>query len=277
MGIRTKLNHRLIHETLFDDGYEEPCTKVPTKFRLAKMLGIAHLVDNDGPTWAHVAARSDSPAFMQEVADHKLPLNTASINTLGSSEAPIHWVRNDDVLEVLLANGADPNLADGEGYHPIHYVNSPKAIDILEKYGADLKALTKHGDSLINCLAIKGGKEVPQAIKKAVLEKGLDPDYTSHGGWPSTHLALERGCMRNLKALAEVGADFFAESPGKFTILDLLETGPTGFYLAGNSVDEAEQFIKETQAAQALIKKRAKGPNVPEKTAAPEQQPEIER
>ena len=276
MGIRTKLNQRLIYDTFFDDGYQEPCTKVPTKFRLAKLLGIAHLVDS-GPSWAHVAARSENPAFMQEVADHKLPLNTSPGNTIRPLNAPIHWVRNDDVLEVLLANGADPNLVDDRGYQPIHRAESPEALDILEKYGADLTALTKHGYSLINCLAVENGSKTPEAIKKAVLEKGLDPNYAPSGALPATHAALDRGCMRNLKALAEVGADFSVKAPDGLTLLDRLETGPTDFYLAGNSAYEAEQFIKDTQAAQEIIKKRTKGPNVPEKSAAPEPQPEIER
>ncbi|KAF9208867.1 hypothetical protein BGZ49_007300 [Haplosporangium sp. Z 27] len=64
---------------------------------------------------------------------------------------------NRDMVSLLLANGANPNIVEDRGYTTLHFAamkndsNSPK---LPVEHGGDLNAQTNEGDAMIHCAVI---------------------------------------------------------------------------------------------------------------------------
>lgn len=69
---------------------------------------------------------------------------------------------NEDIVELLLKSGADPNSIDQYGKTPFHVSASGNSASIfnifLKRKGVDLSRKCKIGNSVLHCLALKKTK-----------------------------------------------------------------------------------------------------------------------
>ena len=116
--------------------------------------------------------------------------------------------KSNDVLEVLLKHGADPNArSERYSYHaPIHIAarkNNIQVVDLLLKYGADPNILTQNGSTpLLKALKAKN----PQLTKK-LLDHGADPNISDKAHETPLHRASGRLDNGSLKLLLQYGAN----------------------------------------------------------------------
>jgi ankyrin repeat protein len=70
---------------------------------------------SDGDTCLHVAARRGSLRAVQLLLKGGL-----DVNALGDmSYTPLHWAATPEIVDVLLGNGADPNIENEFGRSPV--------------------------------------------------------------------------------------------------------------------------------------------------------------
>jgi len=91
-----------------------------------------------------------------------------------------------DGLRALLVEGADPGVADGNGWTPLHFAAQaqvPAAVEVLLGRGAAVDVVDRHGNTplwrAVCCSRGEGG------TIRLLLEAGADPDRdNAHGVSP---------------------------------------------------------------------------------------------
>lgn len=131
-----------------------------------------------------------------------------------------------DIVQSLLAAGADPNLEDECGATPLHTaaashpnhasLNSPSDIAACANSAKIVKALLAAGGApsardqggATPLFAAAGGGYNVEAVL-ALIEAGADPNVATRYGWASTplHAAAEADSVENVQALLAAGAD----------------------------------------------------------------------
>eukprot|EP00123_Amoebidium_parasiticum_P016712 comp23555_c0_seq1/m.39780 comp23555_c0_seq1/g.39780 ORF comp23555_c0_seq1/g.39780 comp23555_c0_seq1/m.39780 type:complete len:303 (-) comp23555_c0_seq1:344-1252(-) len=74
-----------------------------------------------------------------------------------------------DILEMLLQNGANPNITDKKGWTAIHWasvMNNVQAVELLCKHGVDIYPRTHGGKSALDLAVLKNHKEVKDFLLK---------------------------------------------------------------------------------------------------------------
>ncbi len=180
--------------------------------------------------------------------NHKTPL----INAL------MRMSCNINITEILLQNGADPNLADADGKHPLYFVryNEMKKISkLLIKYGANIDCLLsnnkeyllnalKYGNNYLAKLLLEknntninevdeGGNTLlhrtsgyinAQDSMKLLLDHGADPNIKNINMQTPLHIAANIGNFSSVSILLKYGADANIQD----------EDGATPLYLCVN-------------------------------------------
>ncbi len=91
------------------------------------------------------------------------------------------WHGRPDAVTTLLANGADPRLADNEGNTPMHHAarsSDPGVVALLRDAAADIDALNHEGMTPLGVACVAGNWR----LAKFLLERGARPDPP--GGQP---------------------------------------------------------------------------------------------
>ncbi|MEL1266276.1 ankyrin repeat domain-containing protein [Pseudoxanthomonas putridarboris] len=91
------------------------------------------------------------------------------------------WHGRPDAVTTLLANGADPRVADGEGNTPLHHAarsSDPGVVALLRDAAAELDALNHDGLTPLGVACVAGNWR----LAKFLLERGARPD--PQGGQP---------------------------------------------------------------------------------------------
>jgi ankyrin repeat protein len=106
---------------------------------------------------------------------------------------------NTDILELLLARGANPTTALASAA----WQSDDRFCEVCLHYGADLNGATDGSRPLLNEM-IRWGQ-----FRRAMwlLERGADPDLPDERGWTAVHQAASRGNRRMFRALEEAGGD----------------------------------------------------------------------
>lgn len=184
---------------------------------------------------------------------HLLLASGADVNDPGWKEAtPLHMaVQNgyDEVANVLLEAGADPNARTDLGFTPLHFARSSQVVQLLLSFGANMHAQALSGAKPIHSIAAGGHLNALQAL----VHNGVDVNDQSMGdGSSPLHEAVLRSHPEIVKFLLEHQANPVArnrrgETPvhlARFTqqdnILSLLEAQNTPVFL--RLISAAEQF-----------------------------------
>lgn len=108
-------------------------------------------IDNDGFTLLHWAVFGNDPALLALSYLPDVGLNPRC----SSGRTPLSWATalgESKAQQWLLERGADPNLADDDGWSPLHYAASGEysnLIDPLIDAGAKLDARSNRGETPI--------------------------------------------------------------------------------------------------------------------------------
>ena len=188
-------------------------------------------------------APGNTPLHYAVLISHYYPDNVtflldhgANVNAVGSfNQTPLHHAKTLEILEILLARGADPNAKDADQRTRLHIVmldsgqnfrkksqqahpRLEKAFDLLLRYGADLNARDLHGKSLL-----KFGITWRSSLLSKLLSCGLDPNIKGPRGLPIIRTAMKKD-NRFFAALLRYGANVhFTDGSGN-TLLHLILT-----------------------------------------------------
>ncbi|MBY3186663.1 ankyrin repeat domain-containing protein [Rhizobium laguerreae] len=96
-----------------------------------------------------------------------------------------------EILELLLANGADINARNDEGISILHIITDPEAVNLLMEKGADIEARDNRGRTplIVQMLNRQNGPDVIAAL----IENGADPNAKDDSGVTAFDIARQSG------------------------------------------------------------------------------------
>lgn len=121
---------------------------------------------------------------------------------------PLYWATvygHADMVELLLENGADPNVNQPDEFFILHEAimfNMTEIVALLLRYGADIHARCQYGLTALMYAAI-----MDDAIVQMILQGGADPNACDFTGESPLYTAACYGCTDNVRLLIEHGAD----------------------------------------------------------------------
>ncbi|MCK4871773.1 MAG: ankyrin repeat domain-containing protein [Phycisphaerales bacterium] len=137
----------------------------------------------------------------------------ADPNVIGGSDLTvlalaIQWSRATahDVVELLLARGADPDGKGGDALHEAASDNSIAMLELLMQHGAHLNdAITAQGNTVLHSVGYS--KEDAEEMVAFLLRHGADPKLPNADGDGPLMLACQAGASSAAEQLLNAGAD----------------------------------------------------------------------
>ncbi|WHO24135.1 ankyrin repeat domain-containing protein [Agrobacterium tumefaciens] len=119
---------------------------------------------------------------------------------------PIHLLDmypDEEVLNLLLANGADINAVNDERVTILHIVADPDAVPLLVGRGANIEARDERGWTPL-IMQANNQQNGPDVVT-ALLAHGADPNAKKHNGETALSLARETGDATLIEVLIANG------------------------------------------------------------------------
>ncbi|XP_023316936.1 ankyrin-3-like [Trichogramma pretiosum] len=213
-------------------------------------------IDEGGYTPFHVACRDGCydvvEKFLELGQDPNCPLQK-------SVDPPLHgalYNNQKNVAELLLNHGANPNLADEDGWTPLHVICSRECDDDLAKLFFQMCGDNNHllqvdaRDKLDNTplhLAVCNNNK---KAAKFLLQRGANPNLANKNGYTPLHVICSRECDDDL---AELFFQMCDDSNHPLQVDARDKNGHTPLHVA--------VFYSNKKAAKLLLKRGA-NPNV---------------
>ena len=188
---------------------------------LADMLqagGKSNVQDRDGNTPLHLASMgSFSGGFTDHAAAVRVLLqHGANLHrTNDSGETPLHVATHTgvgsahaDVIKALLAAGARPQQADGNGVTALqrfvrHGSDDGEIVALLLRAGANPDQKDSRGDAPLHAAIKTGGSNGKANVVEALLDGGANPCVRDARGYTPYHMSSELNRIH--RALARAG------------------------------------------------------------------------
>ena len=170
------------------------------------------LMSRRAGTW-RAGCRSRIAAF---VAAACLAAAASLVPVSAAVDAPVAdaAMRQDvDAVGSLIAQGADPAAAHGDGMTGLHWAARHGDVEIVARLlhaGADVEARTRLGGHTPLHVASRSARE---AVVRALLEAGADATAVTSTGATALHFAAGSGVAGAVSALLDHGADADAREP----------------------------------------------------------------
>ena len=194
------------------DSPEFQCSVCSTRWRVSFASPISDEQDDVSNPDGGAINRTDLISGVKEnsrwgLIEHLSQFDEAQIRAEGNISL-INAVKLNDVsvLAGILETGADPNIADPEGWTALHIAagsGNVAATNLLLKAGANAYVETPGGWSPLVCAVIGGWAETADVL----IQHGVDPDHVWEDGHTALYHAVWEGEPRTVKALMESGAN----------------------------------------------------------------------
>jgi 7,8-dihydropterin-6-yl-methyl-4-(beta-D-ribofuranosyl)aminobenzene 5'-phosphate synthase len=146
----------------------------------------------------------------------------ADVNAQDNQQrTPLHLACYDgrrDIVEKLISHGANLEAKFANGTTPLFWTvpgGHTEMFELLVKKGADINVTVDNGANLLHSVAMYGQKD----MAKILIEKGADVNRTSDDGTAPINYAAARGHKEVLELLIDKGADVNAADDRGYTPL----------------------------------------------------------
>jgi ankyrin repeat protein len=170
---------------------------------------------------------------------HNPPVDLDFTDPVGTTALHIAVARKDvAVARFLLKHDADVFMADNNGMTALHVSVAQGSVDLAEmilskrcaRTGGLLQREEAFGRTVVHLCAISGNVEVLQTLirlgKSASSDGELDLfKHDSQWGWQPLHYAAHYGHVDFLRALLDAGANVYARTDGRKTVVQLAKEG----------------------------------------------------
>ena len=95
-------------------------------------------------------------------------------------------IKDNEMAEIALENGANPNAQNNDGNTPSHYAaytGNLEAAKLLKEHGAKINSKDKYGNRPLHIASLKGH----ESLVTFYIENGAEIDATNEFGWTALH------------------------------------------------------------------------------------------
>jgi|GEM_PF-3104403 len=156
------------------------------------------------------------------------------------------------IITTLLSHDADPNPPNIDGISPIHRATTPEMVETLVAYGADVNAVDQNGRNalwyLCPALPLSGYLDVKKTYKlaKKLITCSIDIYHRDNDNQTALHNSASRQFEGFSKALVKFKADVNATDNNSNTPLHLVVNWPFRF-------EPTHEWIQKTQKLALLL------------------------
>ena len=218
---------------------------------LLKNGAKVNVINGSGLTPLHLAVMGAHKAIVEILAANKADINAKAspeqpFTIVGTNNqrinisqgiTPLHFaikMNYPEIVEFLLANGANVNTATENGWTPLHIAADSilkKMVETLLKHKADVNAKTKDGLTPLH-LAVSGNQ--PDMVE-LLLASGAEVEAKDSKGKTPLLLAMEKNNQAVTKVLLKYKADMNTKTENGSTLLHLA--------VSGNQLDIVELLL----------------------------------
>lgn len=171
------------------------------------------------------AAANDYIGVVRLLIDHGANVNKAETLYDRTALHGASWYNNAEIVEILLENGADPNVHStwGSGETPLHFAvrnGSVEAAQVLIANGAEVDIQTDLNISAMMAAIRDEARGLPEIVA-LLLEKGADPDLQDYNGNTALHYAARIPRPDIIPILIDNGAEVNVLNNRDLTPLDI--------------------------------------------------------